>query len=177
VYTYNNEGSVASTTYPTTYGVNANGVLTGTAGPAYTYSFDSMYRPSGLTTTVGNSTIVSGVSYGPANQLLSLSYNGLSEYRSYNALLQLTGIYTSNGVGPVVNMQYNYPAAPSNNGKACLATDGITGEQVVYSYDSLNRLSSAAAYTFSGTPSTNCAQTTGSTATWADTYTFDGFGI
>jgi RHS repeat-associated protein len=46
----------------------------------------------------------------------------------------------------------------------------------VYSYDSLNRLSSAAAYTFSGTPSTNCAQTGGSTATWADTYTLDGFG-
>ncbi len=175
-YTYNNEGSVASTTYPTTYAVNANGALTGTAGPAYTYSFDSLYRPSGLTTTVGNSTIVSGVTYGPANQLLSLSYNGLSEYRSYNSLLQLTSVYTTNGVGPLVNMQYNYPAAPNNNGKACLAADAVTGEQIVYSYDSLNRHSSASAYTFSGSASTNCAQTTGSTSTWAETYAFDGFG-
>ncbi len=57
-----------------------------------------------------------------------------------------------------------------------MATDAITGEQIVYSYDSLNRLSSASAYTFSGSASTNCAQTTGSTSTWAETYAFDGFG-
>ena len=64
-YTYNNEGSVASTTYPTTYALNGGGVLTGTSGPAYMYNFDSMYRPSGL--TAGMSTVVSGVSYGPSN--------------------------------------------------------------------------------------------------------------
>jgi hypothetical protein len=177
-YTYNSEGSVASTTYPTTYAFNGGGVLTGTAGPAYTYTFDSAYRPSGLTGP-GSSTVVSGVSYGPSNELLGITYNGITESRGYNALLQLTGVSSWITQAPVeqyVNLQYNYPAAPNNNGKACLATDAVTGEQVAYSYDSLNRLSSASAYTFSGTPSTNCTQTTGSTATWTESYALDGFG-
>jgi hypothetical protein len=167
-YTYNNEGSVLSTTYPTTYARNGNGVLTGSSGPAYTYSFDNMYRPAGLTSS--SSTIVSAVSYGPSNQLLGMTYNGISETRTYNPLLQLTSVSSSS-----VNKQYNYPAGPNNNGKACLATDLITGEQVVYSYDTLNRLASANAYTFSGTPSSTCMQTS-TTATWSETYSFDGYG-
>jgi hypothetical protein len=120
---------------------------------------------------MGTNTTVSGVSYGPSNQLLGMTYNGVSETRTYNSLLQLITVSSSS-----VNMQYNYPAGPSNNGKACLATDLVTGEQVAYSYDTLNRLASAQAYTFSGTPSTNCSQTSNGSATWSQTYSFDGYG-
>jgi RHS repeat-associated protein len=123
-----------------------------------------MYRPA----TLGS--IVSNVSYGPSNQLLGMTYNEITETRTYNSLLQLTSVTSGQ-----VNMQYNFPAAPSNNGQACLATDLITGEQVVYSYDTLKRLPSASAYTFSGSPSTNCTSTS-STATWSETYSFDGYG-
>jgi hypothetical protein len=171
-YTYNNEGSVASTTYPTTYAMNDNGVLTPSAGPGYGYNFDNMYRPSGLGTgTNYGTTVVSAVNYGPSNQLLGMTYNGVTESRTYNSLLQLTSIYSG-----TVSMQYNYPAGPSNNGKACLATDLVTGEQVAYTYDTMNRLASANAYTFSGTPSSNCTQTSSGTATWSQTYSFDGYG-
>ena len=45
----------------------------------------------------------------------------------------------------------------------------------MYQYDSLNRLASASAYTFSGTPSITCAET-GGTSTWAQSFTYDGFG-
>jgi hypothetical protein len=167
-YTYNNEGAVPSTTYPSIYpnGVNGSPV----AGPVNTYtSFDGMNRPIAL-----NTTTVNGVSYGPSNELLAVTYNSIAETRTYNTLLQLTAVTATLGVN-YVNMQYNYPAPGSNNGKACLATDLVTGEQIAYGYDSLNRLATANAYTFSGTPSTNCSSTS-STSTWSETYSFDGYG-
>jgi len=152
--------------------MNDNGVLTPSAGPGYGYNFDNMYRPSGLGTgTNYGTTVVSAVNYGPSNQLLGMTYNGVTESRTYNSLLQLTSIYSG-----TVSMQYNYPAGPSNNGKACLATDLVTGEQVAYTYDTMNRLASANAFTFSGTPSSNCTQTSSGTATWSQTYSFDGYG-
>ena len=131
-YTYNNEGAVPSTTYPSIYpnGVNGSPV----AGPVNTYtSFDGMNRPIAL-----NTTTVNGVSYGPSNELLAVTYNSIAETRTYNTLLQLTAVTATLGVN-YVNMQYNYPAPGSNNGKACLATDLVTGEQIAYGYDSLNR--------------------------------------
>src|SRR5579872_1760358 len=47
-----------------------------------------------------------------------------------------------------------------NNGKINSQTDNISGEQVVYAYDSLNRLASAAA----------------SNNSWGQSYNYDGFG-
>jgi hypothetical protein len=41
-----------------------------------------------------------------------------------------------------VNIQYNY-SATQNNGKITSQHDLISGEQIVYTYDSLNRLASA----------------------------------
>jgi YD repeat-containing protein len=99
-YTYNNEGKVTSVAYP----------LTGFGGPSYTYQFDAMYRPTGLTDQ-NNSTVVSGVTYGPSNELLTISYPGLSETRSYNSLDQLTSL-TQNSQ----TITYTYPAG-TNNGK------------------------------------------------------------
>jgi hypothetical protein len=111
--------------------MNGNGVLTGASGPAYTYSFDSMYRPACLTSAAG--TVVSGVSYGPSNQLLGMTYSDISEMRTYNPLLQLTSVGSSS-----VNMQYNYPAGPNNNGKACLATDLISPAVTGIQYNIVN---------------------------------------
>ena len=47
-----------------------------------------------------------------------------------------------------------------NNGKLASQTDNVSGEQVVYAYDALNRLASATA-------------TSGS---WGQSYSYDGFG-
>src|SRR5258707_4816057 len=69
-------------------------------------------------------------------------------------MLQFTNI---SGLGQSIN--YTFPAAGSNAGKILSQTDTISGETVNYVYDSLKRLTSASAGT-----------------TWAQTYTYDGFG-
>jgi YD repeat-containing protein len=78
-----------------------------------------------------------------------------SESRSYNAKKQLTAL-SSNGV----SLQYNYSSS-ANNGKITSQYDTVSGETVAYTYDSLNRLYTAAA-------------TTG--GTWSQTYAYEGSG-
>jgi len=120
----------------------------------YTTSYDSMARPFALVDNSSN-TWASNVSYGPSNELLTLN----SESRTYNSLLQLTSITVSSSF----SQQYVYPTNGTNNGKAIQQNDLISGEQVIYQYDSLNRLT--------------LAQTTsGSSTTWGQGFVYDGFG-
>jgi RHS repeat-associated protein len=58
-----------------------------------------------------------------------------------------------------MDMQYVYPAG-QNNGRVSQTIDGVTGETVSYTYDGLNRLSTA--------------QTADSS--WGQAYTYDGWG-
>jgi RHS repeat-associated protein len=98
--------------------------------------------------------------YGPAGQLLSLYYgdpyyeNWVNETLNYNSLLQVTNMT----VGGLMNMQYNY-SATQNNGRITSSNDYVTGENVTYTYDALNRLTGASAGTM-----------------WGEAYTYDGFG-
>ena len=146
-YTYDNEGKMTSVTYPATYGYQSS-----TPGPTYTYSFDSMSRLLSMTDQ-NNNTIASNAQYNAASQLLSLSYAGTTETRTYNSMLQVTNIT----IPGQLNMTYNFPTG-SNNGKISSQTDAITAETVTYQYDSLNRLLSA------------------SGSGWGSTYGYDGFG-
>src|ERR1700730_4345322 len=98
---------MTSVNYPTTYPfVYPN--LVPTPGPTYTYSFDSMHRPTGLTDQ-NSYAAVSSVQYGgpcaQANQLSSISYFGATETRCYNNLMQLTSI----SIPGQLNITYNYP--------------------------------------------------------------------
>jgi RHS repeat-associated protein len=145
-YTYNDEGEMTAVTYPST-GFSTAPV----AGGSYEYTYDSMYRLGGMTTSSG-STVVNNVSYNAANQLLTMSY-GLAETRSYNVLNQLTNIT----VGSTENLTYNYPTG-SNIGKVSSMYNAVSGETVTYAYDSLNRLLTA------------------SGSGWGEQYGFDGFG-
>jgi RHS repeat-associated protein len=138
-YTYDTEGKMTSVSYPN-------------AGPTYTYSFDSMSRPTGLTDQ-NNYAAVSSVQYAPSNQMLSLNYFGVSESRTYNTLMQLTNIT----IPGQLNLTYNYPTG-TNNGKISSQSDAISGETVTYAYDSLNRLLSA------------------SGSGWNQSFGYDGFG-
>src|SRR6202007_1353266 len=92
-----------------------------TAGPTYTYSFDSVHRYNGLTDQNSN-VLASGVQYGPSSELLSLNYAGMTETRQFNNLVQLTQL--TNGIA---NLGFNYPAG-SNNGRIGSLSNGITGE-------------------------------------------------
>ena len=41
-------------------------------------------------TQQGGGTLANGISYGPAGELLTMSYLGYNETRQYNSMLQLT---------------------------------------------------------------------------------------
>ena len=123
-----------------------------TAGPTYNYSYDGMYRLSGMTDS-NNNTIVNNVSYNAANQLLTMNYPAANEVRGYNVLNQLTSLST----GSSENLTYNYPSG-SNNGKISSMVNAVTGETINYTYDSLNRLLTA------------------SGSGWGQQYGFDSFG-
>ncbi|MEO8025676.1 MAG: RHS repeat-associated core domain-containing protein, partial [Bryobacteraceae bacterium] len=114
-------------------------------------SYDSMGRAQTLTS--GGSTVTSAT-YGTANELLSL--NG--QTFTYNTLFQLTRIQ-----GNGIDISYAYSAS-QNNGKFTSQTDNVSGEQVVYTYDSLQRLATALT-----TPATGVPQ-------WGQRYTYDRWG-
>ena len=124
------------------YGWDNEGRMTSLTGPGGTdtYAFDVMGRLSS-----------GGATYGPAGELLT--FNNVT--RTYNNLGQLTRM-TRTGV---MDMEYRYTAG-SNNGRISQSKDYVTGEEVTYSYDSLNRLSHA--------------ETTDSA--WGTTYVYDGWG-
>src|SRR5260370_36457760 len=126
-----------------------------TAAPHLGTAYDTMGRPLTLTDLATSSAIVSGTTYGPANELKSIS-GQINETRVYNSMLQLTSLVSSNSATSV-NISYSY-SGTQNNGKIASQTDVISGEQVVYSYDALNRLATAGA--------TN--------SSWGQSYAYDG---
>ena len=126
------------------------------------YTFDSMGRLNTMTDNIANEQIIQGASYGPANELLSITggnYLGAraGEARSYNSLKQVTGLAAG-----TVGVSYAYPST-GNNGKISSQTDTVSGETVTYTYDSLNRLATAATQS-NFNPS------------WGQSFTYDGFG-
>ena len=146
-YTYDNEGRMLSVQYPGSTG--------GSAGPNLGYVYDSMGRLNTMTDLGASNTLISATTYDPANRLLTIVGSVYNEGRTYNGMGQLTALWNNS-----VNMFYNY-SATQNNGKIVSQTDQISGEQLVYAYDALNRLASAS--TTAGT-------------TWGQSYSYDGFG-
>jgi RHS repeat-associated protein len=145
-YTYNAEGKLTNVTYPLDSNNNT---------PQYNYSYDAMMRANAMTDQ-SSSSIVSGVQFGAANQVLSMNYDSGTETRTYNNMLQLTNL-TFASATLNQNITYTFPSG-TNNGKISSQTDSLSGETVTYQYDSLNRLIQA--------------QGSG----WGQTYTYDGFG-
>ena len=131
-FSYDYEGRLSSITYPDYGG----------AATTYAYTFDAMGRPSGM--AQGISTVVSGASFNPAGQITSLNYAAPigTEQRAYNSLNQLTNV----ALGDTLNKSYLYVAG-KNNGQISQSVDGISGESISYTYDSLKRLSRATAST------------------------------
>ena len=75
-----------------------------------------------------------GATWGTAGELLS--FNG--DTRSYNVLGQVTRI-----TGGGMDMEYRYVAG-QNNGRIWQSKDWATGEEVTYTYDTVNRATKAA---------------------------------
>jgi RHS repeat-associated protein len=101
-------------------------------------------------------TSVASATYGIAGEMLGLNYFGVSEGRTYNTLLQMT----RQTVPGMMDMQYVYTAG-ADNGRVTSTIDGVMGETVNYTYDTVNRLTNAASTAPGG---------------WNQSYTYDGFG-
>jgi hypothetical protein len=125
-FTYDNEGRTTSITYP------SGATNTGT-GP-YSYTFDALGRPTGL------GSYASGATYNAANQLTQITYAPGTETRTYNTLNQLTNLQAGAGV----NLNYVYNAG-TNNGQMAQTIEAAHGQSVMYTYDSLKRVSTAKA--------------------------------
>ncbi len=138
-FSYDNEGRVA-------------------AGEGRTYVYDTMGRLSEM--KEGDGTVTASATYGAAGQMLTMSWKGVSETREYNSLLQLTrqrAVGMFNIVG--LDVEYRYPAG-TNNGRITSQKENVSGEEVSYQYDELNRLIAAT--------------TTG--PQWGLSFGYDGFG-
>ncbi len=171
-FTWDNEGKRTSIAYPSTYVLQSNGSYVLQAGPVFTDTYDTMSRPVGLTSN--GVAWVSNVAYGPSNELLQMkrltaivggpAYGWYDETRTYNARLQLTRLTVNNDPSAAVtypNVDLGYIYSPTqNNGRIVQSEDYVSGEEVNYSYDSLNRLI--------------LAETTGSQ--WGQSFSYDGFG-
>jgi RHS repeat-associated protein len=141
-YGWDTEGRMTSLTYP-------GGTFTVTS------SYSAMGQLTGMTDPAGDFSV--SATYGTAGEMDSLSgqlcfggnaCNNLTQSFTYNNLWQLTGDGTT---------QYVYTAG-QNNGRISQSISG--GQTVNYTYDSLNRLSTAQA----------------TDGTWGNAYSYDGFG-
>ncbi len=152
-YTYDNEGRTTAETYPTDN--------SGTTA-SLSYTFDAMGRLNTMTDNIAMQTIVAGTSYGPANELTSItgaSGGWAGESMGYNSLKQLTSLSSSSGL----YVNYNYPSI-GNNGKISSEHDGGSGvETITYTYDNLNRLIAASDQPTWYFP-------------WGQSFSYDGFG-
>ncbi len=157
--TVDNEGRTATVTYPS-WQTSPGG--TTIPGSSYTYVYDAMGRLNSMSDTVNTHTLVSGVTYGVANEVQQITSGyttGVnSETHTYNSMFQLTQLT----VGSALNIQYAF-SATQNNGKVTSQSDVISREQVAHTYDALNRLASAQTTQVGGTQ-------------WGQSYTYDGFG-
>ncbi len=117
-----------------------------------------MGRLSGLK-DFNNADIVNNVTYGPAGQLLTLSWMNYTETRQYNNLLQRTRLTAAGGSQGSLDLEHKF-SSNQNNGRITAMKDWVTGEEVQYTYDALQRLTRA--------------ETIG--PEWGATYGYDGFG-
>ena len=157
-YQWDNEGRMTQIGYPAVCWPGMCNPYAPPTGPVYDMQYDNLGWLNGMAPDGGGGNVVSA-GYGPAGQLLNLSYFGMTETRTYNSLLQLTRMTANPGYGGnVMDMQYNY-SSTQNNGRITSSNDYVTGENVTYTYDALNRLSAASAGSM-----------------WGEAYSYDGFG-
>jgi hypothetical protein len=132
------------------------------SGARLKYTYDDLARHTGLKNVQGaiETDIVNNLTYGAAGEVKSMSWLDIGGWRTqnwtYNNRVQMTG-YTYSGPGGAINHSYVY-SATQNDGKLQQRQDNVSGEVVQYQYDSIHRLISASA------------------STWSQSYVYDGFG-
>ena len=138
-YTYNGDGTVATITYP--------------SGNVVTYGIGSDERSTTATDLTHNLNYVATASYMPPGELSSMifgqatGFNGIDDTASFNSRLFFTGAKasTSSATAQYLSLSYN------NNGTVSSIQNNVTsGLSESFTYDSLDRILSAATSATSG---------------------------
>ena len=159
-YTYDSEGRRTQMVYP-----KGRYRDTGSQGAPWmqdasrtlNYTYDSMGRAHTMAEPSPGPSWVSGVTYNAASQ--PTNFSGLGETRTYNILGQLTQITA----GSSFSERYDYSSS-QNNGRITGKKNLLSGEEVQYAYDSLQRLQSA------------ITVTDPLVTQWGQNFTYDGWG-
>jgi RHS repeat-associated protein len=153
LHTYNLDGSVASVTYP--------------SGRVYSYSYDNGQHATALVDSSHSINFVTNAQYAAPGLLTSAihgavtGWNAVTETNSYNNRLQPTQFQA---VSPVpltlLNLSFSYDqGGGKNNGNVVqIANNRDSTRSVAYTYDQLNRLSTAKTY---------------QATTWGNSYSYD----
>jgi RHS repeat-associated protein len=152
-YSYNLDGSRASITYPSarvlsySYGNDARPVSVVDSANSINYAKSATYAPPG-----GLASIVNGK--------VSGGFAGITTGNSYNNRLLPTTLSASSSNGTALSLSYTYFA----NGNVNVETNGRdSGRTATYTYDSLNRVSTAKSQAASGS---DC---------WGQTFGYDRY--
>ncbi|MBM3810405.1 MAG: hypothetical protein FJW20_02095 [Acidimicrobiia bacterium] len=95
-----NEGARTAMTYPASHDSAYNPL----PGQTFTYSYDAMHRPSGMTHQATQTAWVSAISYNAAGQMTQLTTPAGVETRTFNSLHQLTRI----SIPGAIDFEYSY---------------------------------------------------------------------
>lgn len=167
-WTYDNEGRMLTLAYPDAWQLGNPSAPVNDG--VFTYTYDSLGRPAGLTEASSRTvTHANNIIYNAADQVTAMTYVNqigltsdtfFNETRQYNSRLQLTRLT----VPGVVDYEYRFSSS-QNDGRITSRKEYVSGEDVTYQYDSLQRLISAMT-----------THTTGTAPQWGQGYTYDGFG-
>jgi YD repeat-containing protein len=158
-YVYNIDGSAASVTYP--------------SGRVITYTYNNAQQVVSVIDTTSSTKYITGAVYTPHGKLSSAvhglvsgGFAGITESYTYNNRLQTTTHTASSTAGTVVNDAYSHDLGGGmNNGSIAVITNNLdVGRTQTFTYDNLNRLSTAQSQATSGV---NC---------WGNSYGYDRFG-
>ena len=132
-YNYDGYGHVSAVGYPA-YNGSSEGVA---------YSPDALGRPTQV------SSYASGITYFPNDQVAGFNYGNGASYVAQQNTRQLLSNF-SYGAGSTLNLSEDF--AYDNNGNITNVTDLVNGQRTkAFTYDALNRLSSATATNLYGT--------------------------
>jgi RHS repeat-associated protein len=139
-YGYNKDGSLAQITYP--------------SGSVLKYSYGSDGRPVSVVDSTNSINYATSATYAPPGGLASIVYGevsggfaGITTSNSYNSRLFPTALSASSTNGAALSLSYAYFA----NGNVNVETNGRdNGRTATYTYDALNRVSTASSQATSG---------------------------
>lgn len=161
LFYYNLDGSISKETYP--------------SGETIAYSYDGGAHQTSVQDAGLSDTYATGVVYTPAGQLSTATlgpktpFAGINLSITYNNRLQTNETKYSSANGTALDISYSFVDPNGhNNGQVATVTNNLhSGRSQHFTYDSINRLTTAQTTATAATSLTDC---------WGEKYTIDQWG-